>query len=280
MTGITSGSSLVNLSSNGIRGFGAQTFIDASRVEYFYLRDNEINEFADKRPLRYLTSLKLLDLTAAFDEKITSRRRQDLLRSLFENDHDFQDLEEIILASNRLEHVHSDTFCRAKSLTRLILRDNLLTSFDFERGCIGGLSLLDLRNNRIFSIPSSLWKQLPQLNNIDVSRNPLHCDCNLQQFHEFARDDLNAFLGQQETTCKSPRKVRGIPIFDLEEDFCGTRGSGFRRWLLLFFFVGIAVAVYQWLKRNGRPIRLPFAAGSYSQLKETNEEGAAQPAFV
>ncbi|KAI6202749.1 hypothetical protein M3Y94_00476500 [Aphelenchoides besseyi] len=269
--------SLVNLSSNGIRGFGSQTFIDASRVEYFYLNDNRINEFSTDKPLRYLTSLKLLDLTAAFDDRTSSRRRADLIRSLFDSDHDFNDLAEVLLGSNSLEHIHSDTFCRVKSLTRLILRDNSLTSFEFDRNCFRSLSLLDLRNNRIYSLPSTLWKRLPLLNSLDVSRNPLHCDCNLQEFHEFARDDVNAFLAQQETTCASPRSVRGRTIFEIEQNFCRGR-TGFFDWLLVFVIIGVIFGAYRFV-RGGRVarLRLPFVT-KYTQLKETNDE--TQPAFV
>lgn len=65
---------------------------------------------------RYLTSLKVLDLTNAFDKKSSPRRRSDLLRSLFDSDHDFVDLGEIILSSNSLEHIHKDTFCRVPTI--------------------------------------------------------------------------------------------------------------------------------------------------------------------
>jgi Leucine-rich repeat (LRR) protein len=167
--------SLMNLSSNGISSFGAQTFIGAPRVEYFYLSNNKIDAFIGEMPLKYLTSLKLIDLTNAFDERSSPRRRADLLHELFNSDHDFVDLSEIILTSNHLEHIHSDTFCKVKGLSRLILRDNSLTSLDFDNGCLSGVSLLDMRKNRFFSIPSSLWKRLQLLDSIDISLNPLHC---------------------------------------------------------------------------------------------------------
>ncbi|KAI6178067.1 LRRCT domain-containing protein [Aphelenchoides besseyi] len=205
-------------------------------------------------------------------------RRADLIRSLFDSDHDFNDLAEVLLGSNSLEHIHSDTFCRVKSLTRLILRDNSLTSFEFDRNCFRSLSLLDLRNNRIYSLPSTLWKRLPLLNSLDVSRNPLHCDCNLQEFHQFARDDVNAFLAQQETTCASPRSVRGRTIFEIEQNFCRGR-SGFFDWLLFFVIIGAAFGAYRFFRsgRGAGRLRLPFVT-KYTQLKETNDE--TQPAFV
>jgi Leucine-rich repeat (LRR) protein len=83
-----------------------------------------------------------------------------------------------------------------KGLTRLILRDNSLTALDFDDGCLATVSLLDMRKNRIFSVPSSLWKRLQMLNSLDFSMNPLHCDCNLQEFHEFALDNAVSFLSQ------------------------------------------------------------------------------------
>jgi Leucine-rich repeat (LRR) protein len=188
--------SLLNLSNNGIQSFGSQTFIGAARAEYFYLSNNKLNAFFDKQPLKYLTSLKLLDLTSAFDKKNSARRRADLLRDMFESNHDFIDLSEIILASNELQHIHTNTFCKVKGLTRLILKDNLLTSLDFDDGCLESITLLDMRKNRVASVPSTLWKRLQMLNSFDLSMNPLHCACNLQSFHDFALDSPNLFLSQ------------------------------------------------------------------------------------
>lgn len=126
----------MNLSNNGIESFASQTFIGASRVEYFYLRNNKINAFTDKMPLKYMTSLKVLDLTSAFDTTTSSRRRSDLLKLLFDSDHDFVDLSEIILASNKLEHIHSDTFCKVnffKSISKFDSLGQRTQSLDFER---------------------------------------------------------------------------------------------------------------------------------------------------
>ncbi|KAI6182488.1 LRRCT domain-containing protein [Aphelenchoides bicaudatus] len=273
--------SYMNLSDNGITSFGAQTFIGSPRVEYFYLANNKINAFIDQQPLKYLTSLKLLDLTSALDERTSPRRRADLLRSLFDSDHDFIDLNEIILTSNHLEHIHTNTFCRVKGLTRLILKDNSLNSLDFDDGCLASISLLDLRKNRFFSVPSTLWKRLQLLNSFDLSLNPLHCDCTLQDFHQLALDESIIFLAQQETTCASPKQVRGKSIFDLEDNFCRGRASFFH-WFVLLLVGGAVIFGYRWLRKSGRQIKLPSMLSGYTQLKSSDESAssAQQPAFV
>lgn len=89
-----------------------------------FIQTISITFFVKCCPFRYLTSLKLLDLTNAFNERSSPRRRADLLRSLFESDHDFVDLNEIILASNHLEHIHKDTFCKVSQYKTYLLMFN------------------------------------------------------------------------------------------------------------------------------------------------------------
>lgn len=105
---------LVNLSGNSIQTFGQQTFIGLSRVEYLYLNNNELNSLIGSNPFNYLTSLKLIDLSNFFGKHISLKARTDLLKDLFQNNHSFVDLSEIILTRNQLEDLHEDTFCNVR----------------------------------------------------------------------------------------------------------------------------------------------------------------------
>lgn len=101
---------LVNISNNAITSFGAQTFIGMPRVEYFYLAHNKLDSVSDA-PFDYFTSLKLIDLEDVFGDHVSVHARADIIRQLFINKHSFIDLQEIVLASNKLDRIHSDTFC-------------------------------------------------------------------------------------------------------------------------------------------------------------------------
>lgn len=79
---------------------------------------------------------------------------------------------------------------------RLKLDNNQLTTFDFDPNCFASLHMLDLSGNQLGTIPTTVWKALPSLDSIDVSKNPLKCDCDLREFHVFAIDEVNDFLNQ------------------------------------------------------------------------------------
>jgi len=83
-----------------------------------------------------------------------------------------------------------------KGLVRLTLSNNLLTSLALKEGCLQTLQVLDLRNNKLSTIPSTTWTAFPSLNSIDTSLNPLSCDCSLEEFHKFALKEVNCFLNQ------------------------------------------------------------------------------------
>ncbi|KAI1718034.1 leucine rich repeat domain-containing protein [Ditylenchus destructor] len=272
---------LVNLSNNAISSLGAQSLIGMPRVEYLYLSNNRLESVQDE-PFNFMTSLKYLDLSRVFGKHISVKAKADLLRQMFKNNHSFIDLQEVILSGNELGFLHRDTFCNVKGLMRLKLDNNQLTTFDFDPNC---------------------FANLPSLDSIDVSKNPLKCDCDLREFHVFAIDEVNDFLNQDATTCASPLKLRGKKFFELDTvDLC-RYGGGLWRWILLILFAaGVIIGYYRfcreidlsmapnWIKekwnhaRNSQ-LRVPLMTDStgYSQLKETHEnqnDRHVEPAFV
>lgn len=78
----------------------------------------------------------------------------------------------------------------------MVLSNNKLTKFEYTEGCLDSLHVLDLSGNRVNTVPVSLMKLLPSLDTIDFSSNPLICDCDLAEFHEFALDERDDFLNQ------------------------------------------------------------------------------------
>lgn len=79
---------------------------------------------------------------------------------------------------------------------RLNLADNRLDVFNFNPNCLSSLRMLDLSKNQFFNVMPKLWKSLPLLDTMDLSRNPLLCNCELENFREFAQLESNSFLNQ------------------------------------------------------------------------------------
>ncbi|CAD5206648.1 unnamed protein product [Bursaphelenchus okinawaensis] len=269
--------SLLDLSNNHITSFGIQTLIGASRVETLKLDHNDLTAFADEQPLNFLTSLRIIDLTDAFGGHASVKRRADLIRTLFKNNHSFPDLYEINLSDNQLRYLHPETFCNVKGLSRLILNNNKLADFDFQDGCLEGLASLELRQNKFVSVPSKVWKTLPSLNTLDLSKNPLTCDCELQGFHEFALDESNSFLSQGETICAAPSQFKGKPLFEIEDNFCRATSRSLH-WFILFLVAGVVLYGYREFRRRGKTINFKIFKG-YSQLQSENAN-STEPAFV
>lgn len=67
-------------------------------------------------------------------------------------------------------------------LIRLHLSGNKLKSFIYNDECLSSLELLDLSNNHITSMPMQMWLDFPSLTAVDISTNPLYCDCALTSF--------------------------------------------------------------------------------------------------
>ncbi|KAE9550456.1 hypothetical protein FO519_006321 [Halicephalobus sp. NKZ332] len=267
----------MDLSDNGIRSFYPDTFFGVPRVEYLYLRNNELESVGEK-PFNYLPALKFLDLSAAFGNHISSGKRSEILKKILNSDHNFKSLEEIIISNNDFQKIDPSIFCHLKKLTRLILSGNQLESFPIKENCLENLKVLDLRSNKFSTIPSLLWNSLESLDTLDISSNPLQCDCKLQPLVKFANEDPNIFLNQQQTVCSPSSKFSGKSIFSIENENLCQKSSSFFQWFILLLIAGGFLFIYRHLRNSGRFSGFPYSFG-YSQLKR-NDEANPSPAFV
>ena len=160
----------------------------------------------------------------------------------------------------------------------MILSGNQLESFPIKRRCIESLKVLDLKSNKFSNIPSSLWNNLESLDTLDISNNPLQCDCKLEELVKFANEDPTIFLNQQQTVCSGPEKLAGKGIFSIENENLCQKGSSFFHWFVLLLIAGGVLMIYRHLRKSGRFPRFPDSFG-YSQLKR-NDESNPSPAFV
>ncbi|KAK6018428.1 leucine Rich repeat-containing domain protein, partial [Ostertagia ostertagi] len=95
-------------------------------------------------------------------------------------------------------------------LRRLDLSNNNLTSFEVAPNCLRSLEALDLSGNHFTVVPTSLWDSLESLSTLDISGNPLNCDCSLQPFSTIAKQEKYSFLNQLPKYTFRLRRLFGI----------------------------------------------------------------------
>ncbi|PAV86859.1 hypothetical protein WR25_13176 [Diploscapter pachys] len=271
---------LLNLTSNGITTIAKETFQQTPNVEFLYLNDNNILSTADVNPFGPLKKLRNLYMKKALGRR-SPKSKSELLSVLFSADHtnEFTDLTLIDLSENDIGIIHPETFCKIKGLRRLELQDNKLTEFVVPKNCLGSLEALILSGNQIKTIPVTLWQSLPSLTSLDISKNPLQCDCQLEPFIKIATTENFDFLNQEKTACDSPPSLKGKPIFDIKNDLCRNPTSTFGTILLLLLIGGAVLFVYRhYRKRRPQPVNYYFGYAGLNN-SECDDENV-RPEFV
>ncbi|CAJ0577638.1 unnamed protein product, partial [Mesorhabditis spiculigera] len=270
---------IVNLTDNKITKIGKNTFNGVRNVEWLYLDNNDIKSVGTQ-PFAKLANLRGIHLKAAFGD-ISAAAKADLLALFFDHPRrGWNELQEIDLSNNGLEIINPNTFCKVPSLVRLILDGNNLKKFEVAPKCLQGLRQLVLRGNKLETVPATLYDMLPSLNAVDVSKNPLVCDCALMPFLKIAREDPNNFLNQGQTVCELPSNYRGQHIFDAKADLCESSSSFWPHFLILLAIGGAGLFVYSRF-RSRLPTPLPFQFG-YQNLNQQSvlTEERVEPEFV
>lgn len=273
------GVTLLNVNNSGVTRISGQTFQATPNVEFLYMSDNQI-EYAGRDTFGALKKLKRLDLSNALKRRPVSSSVADLLSEMFESSgngkNHLVELDTINLSNNGIKELHPSTFCKIKGLLRLDLSGNELTSFEVDEGCLPSLKSLSLGGNKFTTVPTSLWDRLGQVTALDISSNPLSCDCSLQPMVAIARDEQYDFINQGKTICESPESMKGKNVFEIKGDLCKSGGWGFGTFLILALIAGTVFFVYGRYRRRRRQMEVPFEFG-YSGL-EGDED--VQPEFV
>ncbi|VDL82416.1 unnamed protein product [Nippostrongylus brasiliensis] len=268
--------SLLNLTGNGITRVSSETFKAMPSVQFLYLNDNDIRQ-AGRYAFEPMQRLRVLDMSRALGRR-TASSKADLISVLFETEkRGFVDLAELRLADNQIQQLHKDTFCKVLGLRRLDLSNNNLSSFDVAPNCLRSLEALDLSGNHFTNVPTSLWDSLESLSTLDISGNPLHCDCALQPFSAIAKQEKYSFLNQGKTFCASPASRAGKNLFELKEDLCRSSSSwGLGTFILLV--VVSAACLFAYRHYRNRILTPPTFQFGYSGLD--SDEDAVRPQFV
>lgn len=72
-----------------------------------------------------------------------------------------------------------DISFQLNGLIRLHLSGNNMKKFTTKSGCLQNLIVLDLSGNEFSTVSIHLWEVLPSLTTVDISLNPLNCNCDI-----------------------------------------------------------------------------------------------------
>ena len=149
-------------------------------------------------------------------------------------------LRNISCQSCPLTFISLPAFARLNNLERLKLQSNLLTEIKPESifSSMSQLIAIDLQRNQLKEIPAALpaslrelelgYNQLTtfalsndtlqQLSQLDLTSNPLHCDCSIKPLHRWLLSHFQAELVPYvQWSCASPLPLAGKQLGSLRE---------------------------------------------------------------
>ncbi|CAG0919297.1 unnamed protein product [Notodromas monacha] len=162
----------VDLSRNRIVRVDPGAFEGLSSLKSLRVEGNAI-ERLEGDVFRDTHDVKLVNLSHNFFDKFPT----DALRSL-------KSVKVVDLSHNRILEVSQDEIEQLPDVSSVMLNDNNICKFhgskNFRNRNITRMKTLDLHNNYLMYLPEEPFRDLMHtVNNLDVSGNPLMCDCEL-----------------------------------------------------------------------------------------------------
>ncbi|VDM99118.1 unnamed protein product [Thelazia callipaeda] len=220
---------------------------------------------------RWNVRLRILDISNLFASSVSRDERPHLLANAFADSvNEFNDLQELIVRNNELEHILPETFCKLNGLIRLHLSGNKLKTFTVKSGCLLNLNLLDLSENKISTLSIKVWENLPSLTTLDISSNPLNCDCMIMPVIKELSKSPSSSLNQGYAICAAPESKKGQNIFEISDFECESNNR-LLYLTLLTVLLCIALFTFHTYRHRIKLQHVPVIAG-YSKLLGENEQ--------
>ncbi|XP_066597236.1 carboxypeptidase N subunit 2-like isoform X2 [Prorops nasuta] len=215
------GAGLETISDGGFRGLNA--------LRSLRLGGNKLREVPTKQ-LAVLPRLEELTLGQNFFTVLSSGAFQGLSK--------LKKLD--ISGAKSLVKVERGAFSDNTNLETLVLNSNKRLAI-MEEGCLGGLPNLRhfmLRDNAFTHFSESLiaWNELRRL---DLSENPLLCDCNI-----FWLSEVLVARNSSPVICAEPAELKGKPIKGITSDELGCAFSDPRKQALLATLCAAGLALF------------------------------------
>ena len=233
--------------------------------------------FHNPKFLQTMPSLEILKLSQT-DTGIYIRN--DTTSQIFQNS---SWMKELYLESTTSSLIPKYEFSPMKSLEKLHLRHNGLSSVSFDVRNLSNLRYIDLSNNEFMEFTNNVTTQLDEIASrqsleINLSNNPLHCDCDTLAFVTWFQKTPITFTNRRSYLCKHPTSG-SISLADISGSlltlYC-------YRWYLIVslsvFFVLASVAVGLIIRRCRR--RIGYCCLLIKTRNELDDDVCDQDGFV
>ncbi|KAG8191886.1 hypothetical protein JTE90_019821 [Oedothorax gibbosus] len=239
----------LDLSQNEITSLDENLSKAAVGLYYFDISNNRLKALVDSH-VKYFKDLEYFDLSrnnisfvqlgTTSDVFIRKLRLSDNFITTFNFEwRRFVYLEELIIENNKLTHIILPPCIRSIKHT---------ITFYFQNNKISTLDASDMirdqnRTKSDRTMASGCYFNGLSKNFVDLSNNPLVCDCTLYPFYNYLKHEkgvkLNTFLNLQNTRCFSPMILKNRSVDDLTNNtlscyftkdcpkpcICGVRGK-------------------------------------------------------
>lgn len=215
---------LVDFSNNNIRSIKGRTFHHVKKVKKLILDNNRLTitgENFHPRIFSNFESLEELHLKNAFAE---TTRQQNFMEDLVTvlDAANLTKLKVLNLENNGIQLIPNQfAMCSLPSLAKLLLGGNYLTDVRLNVSCTPKLILLDVSDNFISTFSNQSLSFLPNTVkfHVNLTRNPLKCDCHLVDMHRWVKTTQTWVIGNKTLQCASgfPESNMGRMFNDLEE---------------------------------------------------------------
>ncbi|XP_018588718.2 SLIT and NTRK-like protein 2 [Scleropages formosus] len=201
------------LNGNFLSKLSANDFVNYGNVSSLHLGNNGLQEI-QAGAFNGLKILKRLHLNNNNLEIV----REDTFLGL-------ESLEYLQADYNYISTIEPGAFSKLNKLKVLILNDNLLLSLPSNVFRFVLLTHLDLRGNRLKSLPfAGVLEHIGGIMEIQLEENPWNCTCDLVPLKAWL-DTISVFVG--DVVCETPFRLHGKDITQLiRQDLCPRRNAG------------------------------------------------------
>ena len=228
------------------------SFTDIHSVEYMNVQNYSFRGI----PVNLFHNLSNLTMLLLGKNDIGNIIANDTANRMFRNNNKLRTLD---LAACHLTHIPPSEFSNQRQLRHLNLSKNALKRFDVELHNMTQLRHLDLSHNQLPTLSVSARKALDEIPTVevDISGNPLLCDCSNIDFVTWIHTTKVKFLNKQFMQCTGKNNTAN-QLFDINHEAlmnsCRSPTTGWYLTILLpigIAFIIIAVLIcaqykYRW----------------------------------
>ncbi|XP_029429721.1 leucine-rich repeat neuronal protein 2 [Rhinatrema bivittatum] len=199
------------LAGMNLRGISDYALVGLKNLESLSFYDNKLMD-VPKRALQQVPGLKFLDLNKNPLQRI---QENDFLNMLHLKELGLNNMEELV-------SIDKFALINLPELTKLEVTNNPKLSFIHPNAFhhLPQMETLMLNNNALSALHRQTVESLPNLQEISLHSNPIHCDCIIRWVNN--TENHIRFIEPQSTLCTEPpelkrQHIRDIPLRDMTD---------------------------------------------------------------